>query len=678
MNRKKILMVAACLSLFVTAAKSADEELRVLPETINGVMPGNMMNHYLHSQAEEQFEKWKAEYEQRTTPEQIAEYQKRLRGKFLEAIGELPQRTPLKPQITGVVQRKGYKVEKVIYESQPKHYVSAVLFLPDSQEYKWPYPGVLVPCGHSRNGKAYESYQTMGALLALNGMMALVFDPIDQGERSQMPSQLPGLQGTRAHTMLGIGCILLGRNTARFEIWDGMRGIDYLKSRPEVNPKRIGCTGNSGGGTQTSYLMALDDRIIAAAPSCYITSFERLLSTIGPQDAEQNIFGQLAFGMDHADYLMMRAPTPIIICAATRDFFDIGGTWESFRYAKRLYSRMEFAERIELLENDASHNYNQIQRQSVVRWMSRWLLKKDEPITEPAIELLSEEEIKCTPEGQVMALKGARSTYDLNRDYEKELTKQRNKLWITTPFPELLDKVRKIAGIRKLTELPRPRVESMGIEDRSGYKIEKLIIKSEEGIYLPALMFMPRQKLSVGVVLYIHENGKEKEAGPGGAIEKLVKAGRSVLAVDLRGTGETQQAGQKQFGEAIGFDWKNLYTAYLLGRSYVGMRAEDVMVCARYLKQQQDGPVDLVAVGHVSVPALHAAALEPDMFGSVKLIRGLVSWSNVIESGRSKNQLVNTVHGALAVYDLPHLAVTLGDKLTIEEPLNALGEPIAR
>jgi dienelactone hydrolase len=478
--------------------------------------------------------------------------------------------------------------------------------------------------------------------------------------------------------MLGVGSMLLGRNTARFEIWDGMRGIDYLQSRPEVDPTRIGCTGNSGGGTQTSYLMSLDDRIIAAAPSCYITSFKRLLSTIGPQDAEQNIYGQLAFGMDHADYLMMRAPTPILICAATKDFFDIGGTWESFRYAKRLYSRMEFAERIELLENDAPHNYNKLQRQSVVRWMSRWLLKKDESITEPEIELLSEEEIKCTPEGQVMALKGARSTYDLNRDYEKKLAKQRKELWKKKSRTEMLNRVCELAGIRKLTELPKPRVESIGIEDRSDYKIEKLIIKPEEGIYLPALMFLPKQTRPEGTVLYLHEKGKGADTAPGGAIEKLVKAGRSVLAVDLRGTGETQQTGQKKLGEATGFNWKNLYTAYLLGRSYVGMRAEDVLICARFLQQQEDVRVDLVAVGHVSVPALHAAALEPDMFRSVKLIRGLVSWSNIIESGRSKNQLVNTVHGALTVYDLPDLAATLGDKLTIEEPLNALGEPIAQ
>ena len=422
--------------------------------------------------------------------------------------------------------------------------------------------------------------------------------------------------------------------------------------------------------------MSLDDRIVAAAPSCYITSFERLLSTIGPQDAEQNIYGQIAFGMDHADYLMMRAPTPIIICAATNDFFDIQGVWDSFRYAKRLYTRMGFAERIELLENDASHNYNKIQRQGVVRWMARWLLKKDEPISEPEIKLLSEEEIQCSPTGQVMSLEGARSTYDLNRDYEKKLANQRQRLWKQTSQSKLLNQIRTITGIRNLKELSEPKVEQLDVIERDGYFIKKMIINAEDGIYLPALMFTPKQRQSRGVVLYINEKGKNEDAGPGGPIEKLVKAGRSVLAVDLRGTGETDQVTKSTLGKATGFDWKNVYTAYLLGRSYVGMRGEDILICARFLKEQRDGPVDLVATDNVCVPALHAAALEPDLFGSVKLIRGLTSWSNVIESGIAVNQFVNTVHGALKVYDLPNLAETLGDKLIIEEPLNAQGEPI--
>lgn len=676
MKRRHWIALIMFLGLMLGSIAPAEEDLSVLPEKIDGVAPPEMMKHYLLGLADRQFEHWKQQYEQRTTPEQITEYQNRLREKFKEVLGGFPERTPLNPKVTGTILRNGYTVEKVIFESQSKHYVTGILFLPDASKHKPPYPGVLVPCGHSSNGKASNAYQTMGALLALNGMVGFVFDPIDQGERGQLLSRWPKLIGTRAHTMLGVGSILLGRNTASFEVWDGMRAIDYLQSRPEVDPKRIGCTGNSGGGTQTSYLMSLDDRIIAAAPSCYITSLERLLNTIGPQDAEQNIFGQIAFGMDHADYLMMRAPMPILICAATKDFFDINGVWSSFRYAKRLYSRMGFAERIGLLENDATHNYNQLQREGVVRWMARWLLKKDEPITEPDITLLSEEEIKCTPGGQVMLLDGARSTYDLNRDYEKELAEQRKKLWATENKTELLGRVRRIVGIHELTELPEPTIRKFDVIKREDCTISKMVLMPEAGIHLPALMFTPsRQQSAPRAVLYIHEQGKSTDASIGGRIKEFVAAGRPVLTVDLRGIGETQQTTQRKLSGATGPDWKEVFTAYLLGCSYVGMRTEDVLVCARFLKRQYAEPVELVAVGNVGIPALHAAALEPDLFASIELVRSLRSWSNVIELGCSVNQQVNAVHGALTTYDLPNLAAIVADKLALREPLNALGEP---
>jgi cephalosporin-C deacetylase-like acetyl esterase len=636
---------------------------------------GDMMSRWLLRQAQPRFEQWRQQYEQRKTPEQIAAYQKNLREQFLQAIGGLPARMPLNPKVTGVVAREGYMVEKVIFESQPGCLVTALLFLPDRGRYAPPFPGVLVSCGHAGEAKAYDAYQTMGALLALNGMAALVFDPIDQGERSQDPAALPQIWGTSGHTMLGVGSILLGRSTARFEIWDGMRAIDYLQSRPEIDPSRIGCTGNSGGGTQTSYLMALDDRIKAAAPSCYITSLEALLSTIGPQDAEQNVFGQLAFGMDHADYLMMRAPTPILICAATQDFFDIQGTWTSFRYAKRLYTRLGVAERISLLENDATHNYNKTQREGVVRWMSRWLLGVDKAIAEPNLALLSAEEARCTPDGQVMHLKEARSTYDLNRDLEKDLAVRRKQLWSTQSQADRLSQVRRLAGVRTLAELPEPKLELGDAVDRDGFRVEKAVVTVEEGLYLPGLAFYPQGGPVGNAVLYVHEGGKEADAGPGGPIEKLLQAGRAVAAVDVRGTGETQaKAGWG--GDLFGPDARDVLIAYLSGRSYVGMRTEDILICARLLQERSHGPVDLVAVGRMCVPALHAAALEPELFGSVRLVRGLVSWSDVIERGQSRGQLANVVHGALAEYDLPDLAKTLGDRLTIDQPVNAMGESV--
>jgi len=672
MGRRTIASVCVLCCLIAGVVAAASERIAVLPETINGGGgPSEMMRHYLGRQAQRQFARWRERYEQLKTPEQIAAYQKELREKFIEAVGGLPARTPLHPKVTGVVKRDGYRVEKIIFESRPEHYVTALLFVPTGTEFRPPFPGVLVPCGHSSQAKASEAYQTMGALLALNGIAALVFDPIDQGERSQMPSALPALWGTTAHTMIGVGSILLGRNTAGFEIWDGIRAIDYLQSRPEIDPERIGCTGNSGGGTQTSYLMALDSRIKAAAPSCYITGFEALLATIGPQDAEQNIFAQLAFGMDHADYLVMQAPMPILICAATKDFFDIEGTWRCFRYAKRLYTRLGCPERISLLENDERHNYDRTQREGVVRWMARWLLGQDRPITEPEIVILSDEEARCTPDGRVMHLEAARSTYDLNRDLERELAAQRKKLWKTTPHAELLDRVRRRAGIRPLAELPQTQVQERGVAERDGLQIRKLVLAPEEDVLLPALVFLPKKNAPQGAVLYVHEEGKDADREE---IDKLVAAGRAVMAVDVRGIGETQ--GNRSFGKYFGTDTKDVLTAYLLGRSYVGMRAEDIGDCGRYLRGQYEGPLDLVAVGHVCVPALHAAALESHVFDSVKLVRGLVSGSNIIKLGRSRNQLVNAVHGALAEYDLPDLARTLGDRLTVEQPLNAMGEPV--
>ena len=678
MNRQRIITTVLCLFLALGALASPAEDLRVLPETIDGIKPADMMGHYLRGLARVQFDRWQTQYEQRKTPQQIVAYQQRMRGQFVELIGGLPERTSLNPQITGVIQRDGYKVEKVIFESQPKHYVTGALFIPASDRFTAPYPGVIEPVGHSFTAKAREIYQSVGALLALNGIVALVFDPIDQGERGQMLSQWPALSGTKAHTNLGVGSMLLGRNTARFEIWDGMRAIDYLQSRPEVDPARIGCAGLSGGGTQTSYLMALDERIQVAAPACYLTGFERLLATIGPQDAEQNIFGQLALGMDHADYLMMRAPKPTLICAATGDFFDISGTWDTYRHAKRLYSRMGFAERIDLIEHDGEHNYHKPLREATTRWMMRWLLGKDEPITEPPLDLLSEEEIQCTPDGQVMHLPGARSAYDLHRDYEKDLSRQRKILWATESPAQLLDRVRGIAGIRRLGELPQPKVVKLDVVEGSGYRIQKMIVKPEDGITLPALMFdTARQGLTPPTVLYIREDGKNNTRTESDeTLDGLIQAGKRVLAVDLRGIGETRPTGQGTLTGATGPDWKDVFTAYLLQRSYVGMRAEDVLVCVRWLKREYGAQVEVVAHGNVGVPVLHAAALEPDLFASVKLVRTLSAWSTIIELGLSANQQVNAVHGALTTYDLPDLARTLGDKLITKEPLDALGQPV--
>ena len=318
---------------------------------------------------------------------------------FLRQIGDFPERTPLNAKTTGTLSGDGYLVEKIIFESRPNFRVTASLYLPDSPGL---HPAILLPCGHSHNGKASGQYQKAAILYAKNGMATLCYDPVGQGERYQVLAEKENLYFhdlglrqlkvphplvqhlcTSEHTLIGIGSMLLGENVAQYRIWDGMRAIDYLQSRPDIIADKIGCTGNSGGGTLTSYLMALDDRIVAASPGSYLTTFSKLIETKGPQDGEQNIFGQIKFGMGAADYVIMRAPSPVLICAGTRDStFNIHGTRDVFTQANRFFSSLGFPERVGLNEADVPHGYYIQHREAVARFMHRWLLGSEREIWE--------------------------------------------------------------------------------------------------------------------------------------------------------------------------------------------------------------------------------------------------------------------------------------------------------
>ena len=286
--------------------------------------------------------------------------------------------------------------------------------------------------------------------------------------------------------------------------------------------------------------MALDDRIQCAAPSCYITSLRRLTDTIGPQDAEQNIHGQIARGLDHADYSIMRAPKPTLLCCATRDFFDIQGAWDSFRQAKRVYTRLGLPEGVDLVETDEEHGWTAELRSGTARWMRRWLLNTNAPLTGQECVILTDEEAQCTEQGQVLLLDGARSVYDLNAEIEAGYAAGRAALW-SGDAAAALARVREIADIRPLDQVPACTVETLGTIDRGGYRIEKQVFVPSEGIVVPALRFVPAQPVGA-VCLYAHGGGKQAEAAPGGAIEALVKQGLTVVAVDLPGLGETTSA----------------------------------------------------------------------------------------------------------------------------------------
>jgi dienelactone hydrolase len=692
------------------------EELKVLTENITGYAPGKQLESWLKERFHEHLENRREAYEAIRSRQDCEIWQRERREFFFNQLGGFPGRTPLNAEITGRLEGTGYRIEKILFESRPNHHVTANLYLPLTAP---PYPAVLVPCGHSHNGKAAGHYQRVCMLLARHGMAALCYDPIGQGERyqildyekdhsvfttashRQVPHPRVKFLPTIEHTTMGLGCILLGSNIAQYRIWDGMRAIDYLQERGDIIPDRIGCTGNSGGGTLTAYLMALDERIVAAAPACYLTTFRKLIDTRGAQDAEQNIFGQIAFGMDEPDYLMMRAPRPTLICAATRDAtFDINGTWDLFRQAKRFYSRMGYAERIGLVEADAPHGFTILLREAAVQWMLRWLLGISEevrevdplpdPLTDRAMkEELSEgdwtqEELYCTPEGQVLLMPGEKSVLQINRKIEASLAAERDLRWQQLDMDGRRKLVRKTIGARTFDLSAEPLVEATGRIPRKGFYIEKLVMSLEGGFKLPALAFVPDEPKGKAI-LYLHGESMKTDARPGGFIEGLVKKGQIVLAAELRGIGETETGHDKpDYGRGrFGIDLQEVFLAYLIGRSYVGMRVEDVEEWVRFLEiyrtaGEQSNNIHLVASGEAAIPALHAAALDPDRFISIELKHMIRSWSEVVSSTESLNQAVNTVHGALRFYDLPDLIELAGPaKVTLADPVDVMFNPVS-
>lgn len=656
-------LTAALISLSLSLTGLSDADFgAAIEKALGGTKPDQMTAAYLDTISFAHLDARAEAYEGLKTPEDVRAWQTEKRNYFVEAIGGFPDRAPLNARVVGAGEGEGFRYEKVIFESVPGLYVTGVLFLPVTDG---PWPAVVVPCGHSANGKAAEAYQRASILLARHGIAAFCYDPIGQGERVTYLKEdgSAAVGSTIEHTLLDVGAILTGTSIAQYRIWDGMRAIDYLQSRPDIIADKIGASGNSGGGTLSSYIMALDERVAAAAPSCYVTSWKRLLETIGPQDGEQNIFGQIKHGLDHADYLHLRAPKPTLMLTATRDFFDIEGSWDTFREAKRVYTRLGVPERVGLVETDATHGFSIELRQGMVQWMQRWLLGVDAPVTEVNFGILSDADMQCTPEGQVAYLERARSVLDLNVERAESLKARRAAFWRHTPRAEVIEKVRALAGIRPEGALPAPAGDVLAEETAGGHRIQDLLITTEPGIVLPARAWIPASGTIAKARLIAPGDGLAS-AQP--HIDAGIGVDEAVLAVSVRGTGLTENFKWKGAWQHVGNDFSDFMRAYLNTLSYVGMRAEDLTQVAAWWADETGAPLSLHATGEATVPALHAAAIQPDRFAHVTLEGGIPTWQAVVETPRPHNQLINTVHNALAWYDLDLLeALIPEERLTV-------------
>ncbi|MCC6143651.1 MAG: hypothetical protein IT368_07580, partial [Candidatus Hydrogenedentes bacterium] len=316
-------------------------------------------------------------------------------------------------------------------------------------------------------------------------------------------------------------------------------------------------------------------------------------------------------------------------------------------------------ERVSIVEANEKHGFTQRLREGSAAWMNRWLLKRDIHVDETDFSILSDADLQCTPQGQVLYLDGARRFFDLIQDRYARLKADRPAL---SP-EELRAKILELTDAVAFDTIPAPPSEDKGEIAGDGYTIHKIVLKPAKDIVLPALDYRPEGE-ATRTILYCH--GEGKEAAARGDAEALAREGARVLAVDLRGLGETHsRENMKDWAFFVGADWTDFFRAYLIGESLVGMRVEDIFACLKYLDTPQ---VEIVGVGEATVPVLHAAALAPGRVANVHLREGIPSWEAVVQTPGARQQLAHCVHGALAVYDLPDLVQLAGaDKVTQED-----------
>ena len=605
-----------------------------------------------------------------------------MRG-YLDVLGPFPDRTPLNPQTTGSTECGDYSIENVLYESRPNHHVTANLYIPTDGHP--PYPGVLVLCGHTLEGKVAPMYQKLSILLAKNGFTTLTVDPICQGERLQFlnPDGRPHFYGKPggniAHTPAGIGALLVGTSTVAYELWDNVRSIDYLLSRPETDAsKQVGCTGTSGGGTQTVFLMAFDERIGPAAPSCY-TGQRRMLD-LGPSDLCQHLPREGEMGTEHADYMLMHAPAPVLVLAGARDqFFSVEASKTAYLDAKRMYRALGYENRVDFFVSDSEHGMTQPHREAVVAWMNKWLKGEpdrakgpvDRAVSENGLELEVQEErtLRATKSGQVTREWDNELTVaQLNLQRATALGAERKRFWNDHAKHEALAEIRRLAGIGKPSRALK--WESSRIARRSGYDIEKITITREGEVPVPGLLFVPRAQGNGNksqkrpAVVYVDDRGKDTDAGPDGPIERLVAGGNIVLSIDVRGFGETtyfrphpRRETTTEQRESAGHNWNAMMSLHI-GRPLLGQRVADVLAAVDYLAGPADADpaeIRIAGIGRCGPVVLHAAALD-ERIREATIHDSIVSWiDDVVAKPLTHLDLTNVVASALTKYDLPDL-----------------------
>ncbi len=602
-------------------------------------------------------------------PKSLKKFQSELTDPFFYLLSSSfpKEKYPLNPVISRMVDcsSEGYTIENIVIESRKNHHVTGNLYIPADK--KNSLPGILMTCGHSRNGKQAIDYQKTCILLVKNGFLVFIVDPVCQGERFQFIDQKITDQlmssPTIGHSTLDMGANLTGTDIVSYELWDNIRSLDYLLSRPEVDTTRIGLIGNSGGGTQTVYMMSFDDRIDVAVPSCFICSIESLFKGIGPQDGCQQLFGEGAWGFEHVDFLIIRAPKPTKMLAAEKDFFPIEATKKTYLQSKKVFDLLGKPDNLDLFIHPDGHGIHKKSREKAVEWFAWHLQGREIKVEEGDLKPQPDSILFALKNGQVLkSFPNEKSLIQLNLERANQFAGQRNDFWINTAMDSCLNQVCTLLNIEKNQDATS--VISKGTTKLDNITIEKVILTGQDNFPIPCLLYIPNKITKRSpAVLFADYRGKNCEFENQGKINDWLKEGNTVLSIDIRGYGETKDDPSKnKYIGGTNADYRNTLISLYLGIPLFGQRVEDMLTAYNFLLNQNSvnkNQITISGIGPTGPIALHAAALVRKV-DKLQIYNSIDSWYEMIERPQLKNQISLVVPEALKYYDFEDLINSIG------------------
>ncbi len=594
-----------------------------------------------------------------------------VRQRIAQSFGGFPEKTPLNARTTGVVERDTYKIEKVIFESRPNFPVTANLYLPKTDKRV---PGVVGSCGHSENGKAAEAYQSFAQGLARQGYACLIFDPIGQGERLQYPKENGKSAygaGVQEHLHGGNQQFLVGEFFGAWRAWDGIRALDYLLTRPEVDTQHVGITGNSGGGTMSTWLCGLEPRWTMAAPACFVTTFLRNAENELPADTEQCPPLALSLGLEHEDFLAAMAPKPVIILAKERDFFDVRGSEEAFERLKQLYTLLGKPENIKLYIGPTDHGYSIENREAMYRHFNQ-VTQVSSLESEPKLTIEKDETLWCTKSGQLAELKPA-SVFHFTSDKAEKLKDSRGAprgqqlvqamvqvLRLPQPFPTTAPDFRilRAVGDRKY---PLRYATTYAVETEPDMFALCTLLSKQTHISRPP-------KSGERARLYVAHRSSDAELRSETWLREWIEtaADTPCFAVDVRGIGEStpNTCGANTFNSAYGCDYFYAIHSLMLDRPYLGQRLYDLLRVIDWLRSCGFREIELAGMQWGATLAALAGVISHSV-SRVTLRQPLQSYHSLATTEDYEMPLANLPPNVLAHFDLPDCYAELGTRLEV-------------